>query len=170
MFAVFRKRDFTLLWFAQLISSIGSSLTDLAAGILIYSRTGSALSVGLMLMASALPSLVLGLVAGVFVDRLDRKRIMIVSWVIRGFLVALIPFAVSVDVRWLYIIVFINAGVAQFFDPAQESVVPDVADEEELAAANSFLSISGFGSTAIGFAFAGLLASAASIDIAFYVN
>ena len=45
-----------------------------------------------------------------------------------------------------------------------------MADEEELAAANSFLSISGFGSTAIGFALAGLLASAASIDVAFYID
>jgi CRP-like cAMP-binding protein/sugar phosphate permease len=170
MFAVFRKRDFTFLWFSQLISSIGSSLTDLAAGILIYRETNSALSVGLMLMATALPGLVVGLVAGVFVDRYDRKKIMVVSCLIRMVLVAAIPFAVSIDVLLLYVIVFINSGVAQFYDPAQESVIPDVADDEELAAANSFLSISSFGSTAIGFAGAGLLASLASIEIAFYVD
>ena len=170
MFAVFRKRDFTLLWLSQLISSIGSSLTDLAAGILIYQRTGSALSIGLMLMATALPSLGFGLVAGVFVDRYDRKKIMIASCLIRMALVAVIPLAVSIDVLLLYVIVFVNAAVAQFFDPAQESLIPDVADDEELAAANSFLSISSFGSTAIGFSAAGLLASMASIDVAFYVD
>ncbi len=170
MFAVFRKRDFTLLWFSSLISSIGSSLTDLAAGILIFRETGSALSVGLMLMATALPALVFGLVAGVFVDRYDRKTIMIVCCLIRMLLVAVIPFAVSIDVFLLYVIVFINAAVAQFYDPAQESVIPDLADDEELAAANSFLSISSFGSTAIGFAAAGLLASLGSTDIAFYAN
>ena len=65
MFAVFHKRDFSLLWTAQLVSTIGSSLTDLAAGILVYRVTGSALSVGLMLMATAVPSLVVGLLAGV---------------------------------------------------------------------------------------------------------
>jgi MFS family permease len=170
MFAVFRKRDFTLLWFSQLISSIGSSLTDLAAGILIFRETNSALSVGLMLMATALPGLVVGLVAGVFVDRYDRKKIMIASCLIRMVLVAIIPFAVSLNLGLLYVIVFINSAVAQFYDPAQESVIPDVADDEELAAANSFLSISSFGSTAIGFAGAGLLASLASIEIAFYVD
>jgi MFS family permease len=170
-FAVFRKRDFSLLWLAQLVSTIGSSLTDLAAAILVFRLTGSALSVGLMLMATAVPSLFVGLVAGVFVDRFDRKRIMIASDLIRAGLVVSIPFAVANGgLPWLYVIVLVNAGVAQFFDPAHESVVPDVASDEELAAANSFLSISSFGSTAIGFAAAGLLASAASIEVAFYLD
>ncbi len=73
MFAVFRKRDFRLIWLAQLISTAGSSLTDLAAGIWVYRETGSALAVGLTLMATAVPSLVVGLLAGVYVDRHDRR-------------------------------------------------------------------------------------------------
>ena len=88
MFAIFRKRDFRFLWTGQLISTIGSSLTDLAAGILIFQRTNSALAVGLMLMATAIPSLFVGLVAGVFVDRFSRKKIMIASDLIRAGLVA----------------------------------------------------------------------------------
>src|SRR5262245_10202687 len=170
MFAVFHKRNFTLLWLSQLISTSGSALTDLAAGILIYRETGSALAVGLMLAATALPALVVGLVAGVFVDRYDRKKIMIVSCLLRAVLVASIPAAVAININLLYVIVFINAAIAQFFDPAQESVIPDIATDEELAAANSFLSISSFGSTAIGFAGAGLLASLASIEFAFYFD
>ncbi len=75
--SVFRNRSFRLLWTAELISAIGTALTSLAASILVYRVTGSAISVGLMLMATALPSLFVGLVAGVFVDRWDRKRIMI---------------------------------------------------------------------------------------------
>ena len=76
MFGVFRRRDFSLLWLAQLISTAGSSLTDLAAGIWVYRETQSALAVGLTLMATAVPSLVVGLLAGVYVDRHDRKRIL----------------------------------------------------------------------------------------------
>jgi MFS family permease len=170
MFAVFRKRDFTRLWIAQLISTIGSSLTDLAAGILVFRETQSALAVGLVLMASAVPSLVFGLIAGVFVDRFDRKKIMIASDVLRALLVASIPFAYANGIAWLYVIVVLNAAVAQFFDPAHESVIPEVADEEELASADAFLSISSFGSTAIGFAAAGLLATADSLDLAFYLD
>ena len=110
MFAVFRKPAFTRLWFAQLISTIGSSLTDLAAAILIFRLTDSALAVGLILMASALPSLVFGLVAGVFVDRFDRKKILIWSDVIRAVLVVSIPTGVAAfGVAWLYVIVFVNA-------------------------------------------------------------
>jgi CRP-like cAMP-binding protein len=171
MFAVFRKRDFTQLWFAQLISTIGSSLADLAAAILVFRLTNSALAVGLILMASAVPSLVFGLVAGVFVDRFDRKKIMIWSDLLRAGLVASIPLGVAqLGIAWLYLIVLVNAGVAQFFDPAHESVIPEVADEEELAAADAFLSISSFGSTAVGFAAAGLLATTASLEFAFYVD
>jgi MFS transporter, DHA3 family, macrolide efflux protein len=170
MFAVFRKRDFSLLWLAQLVSTIGSSLTDLAAGILVFRITGSALSVGLMLMATAVPSLLVGLVAGVFVDRFDRKKILIASDLIRAALVASIPFFIGINIAFLYVIVLFNSAVKQFFDPAEESVLPDIASDEELAAANSFLSISSFGSTAIGFAAAGLLAASFDIEWAFWLD
>ena len=170
MFAIFRKRDFRFLWTGQLVSTIGSSLTDLAAGILIFERTHSALAVGLMLMATAIPSLLVGLVAGVFVDRFDRKKIMIASDLIRAGLVISIPFLIQIDILLLYVVVLIASGVKQFFDPAEQSVLPDVASEEELAAANAFLSISSFGSTAVGFAAAGFLASTGDLKLAFYVD
>jgi len=170
MFAIFRKRDFRFLWTGQLVSTIGSSLTDLAAGILIYQRTHSALAVGLMLMATAVPSLIVGLVAGVFVDRFDRKKIMIASDLIRAGLVVSIPFLIQIDILLLYVVVLFASAIKQFFDPAEQSVLPDVASEEELSAANAFLSISSFGSTAIGFAAAGFLASTGDINLAFYVD
>lgn len=170
MFAVFRKRNFSLMWTAQLISTIGSSLTDLAAGILVYQATHSALSVGLTLMVTAIPTLFVGLVAGVFVDRFDRKRILMASDLLRGGLVVLIPFGVeNFGLIALYVILFLAATVRQFFDPAWESVLPEIASDEELAAANSFLSISSFGSTAIGFAAAGFLASV-DIHLPFYID
>src|SRR5260221_7064087 len=81
--AVFRNRAFTLMWTGELISTIGSALSSLAASILIFRLTGSALSVGLMLMATAAPSLVVGLVAGVVVDPLDRRRTPPVGRVVR---------------------------------------------------------------------------------------
>jgi CRP-like cAMP-binding protein/sugar phosphate permease len=170
MFAIFRKRDFRFLWTGQLVSTIGSSLTDLAAGILIFERTHSALAVGLMLMATAIPSLIVGLIAGVFVDRFDRKKIMIASDLIRAALVVSIPFLIQIDILLLYVVVLFASAVKQFFDPAEQSVLPDVASEEELSAANAFLSISSFGSTAVGFAAAGFLASTGNVYLAFYVD
>lgn len=170
MFAIFRKRDFSLMWSAQLVSTIGSSLTDLAAGILIYRYTGSALAVGLTLMVTAVPTLLVGLVAGVFVDRFDRKRILLGSDLLRGLIVLCIPFGViNFGPLALYGLLFLAAIVRQFFDPAWESVLPEIASEDELASANSFLSISSFGSTAVGFALAGFLASV-DIHLPFYID
>src|SRR5512146_2089335 len=83
-FAIFRNRSFTLLWTGQLVSTIGSSLTSLAASILVFRLTGSAMSVGLMLMATAAPSLLVGLFAGVLVDRYDRRKIMIAADLIQA--------------------------------------------------------------------------------------
>lgn len=169
-FAVFRNRNFTLLWSAQFVSTIGSSLASLAASILIFRETNSALSVGLMLMATALPSIVLGLVAGVFVDRLDRKRIMIGADLLRAVIVFSIPFFVQSNLVWLYVLVLLESAVGQFFEPAQSSVLPEVATDEELAAANSLMAISSFGATAVGFGAAGLLASQFSLEWSFYID
>lgn len=169
-FAVFKNRSFSLMWSGQLISTIGDALTSLAAGILVYRLTGSALSVGLMLMVTALPTLVLGLIAGVFADRYDRKRIMVGANLIQAGLVFLIPLLIPYSIVWLYVIVAASSAVSQFFLPAHESVLPEVASDEELAAANSMLAISSYGSTAIGYAAAGLLASQFNIAWVFYID
>jgi MFS family permease len=173
MFAVFKKRDFSLMWTAQLVSTIGSSLTDLAAAILVFRITNSALNVGLTLLVTALPTLFVGLFAGVFVDRFNRKRILLASDLLRGLLVISIPIIVAnFGILGLYVILFLAATVRQFFDPAWESVMPEIASEEELSKANSFLSISSFGSTAVGFALAGLLSSLDQhkIELPFYID
>jgi MFS family permease len=170
-FTVFRHRNFSIMWFGQFISTVGSALTSLAASIMVFRLTGgSALSVGLMLVVTAAPSLLVGLVAGVFVDRYDRRRIMIIADLLRAALVVLIPFLVPHSIVWLYVIVMLTSTIGQFFDPAYESVLPDVAPDEELAAANSMMAISSFGSTAIGFAASGLIAANYPIAYAFYLD
>ena len=169
-YRVFRHRDFRLMWIGQLVSTAGSALTSLAASILVFRLTGSAASVGLMMMATAAPSLLVGLFAGVIVDRYDRKRIMIVTELTRAVLIALIPILVPLNIAWLYVIVALVSAIGQFYDPAHESVLPEIAPEDELAAANSLMAISSFGSTAIGFAASGLIASTASIEWAFWID
>ena len=169
-FAVFRNANFSRMWTGQLVSTIGTALTSLAASILVFRMTNSAMSVGLMLMATAAPSLLVGLFAGVVVDRYDRKKIMIAADLARAVLVFLIPILVPLNIAWLYVIVMLTSAIGQFFDPAQESVLPEVASEEELAAANSLMAISSFGATAVGFAASGLIASAANINLAFYLD
>jgi hypothetical protein len=83
--------------------------------------------------------------------------------------VALIPFVLGINVSLLFVAILVNAGVKQFFDPAYEALIPELANDEELNAANAFLSIASFGSTAIGFAGAGLL-TAIDVRWAFWID
>ncbi|HMA06518.1 MAG TPA: MFS transporter, partial [Ramlibacter sp.] len=154
----------------QLISGMGSALTTLAASILVFRITGSALHVGLMLISTAGPTILVGLIAGVFVDRYDRKRILLASDLLRALLVALLPALIQLHIAWLYVIVAASSAITQFFDSAHASVLPEVAGERELAAANSFMAISSVGSTTVGFAAAGLIASGSNISLAFYLD
>jgi MFS family permease len=169
-FSVFRKRSFTLLWMGQLVSTAGSALTSMAAGILVYRLTNSALSVGLLMMVTALPTLFVGLLAGVFVDRYDRRRIMLAADLIRAALVFLIPMLIHSNIAWLYVIVALSGAVGQFFDPAHASILSEVASDEELAAANSMMTVSSIGAQAIGFAASGFIASQLNIEWAFYID
>ncbi len=115
---MFRQRQFTLLWISQLISMLGSAFTMIAASIVVYRLTGSALSVSLALLVTALPSLFVGPIAGVIADRFDRKRIMVCADLLRAALIMAIPFMLPFGIGWLYVLVLLSSAVGQFFEPA----------------------------------------------------
>ena len=153
---VFRHRDFRLLWSAQLISMAGSALAEVAAALLVYRMTGSVLSVALVLAATVAPALVVGLVAGLAVDRYDRRRVMLLAALVRARLALAIPLLLPFGFGWLVALVFLSTTATQFFEPAQAGLLPDTAPPEELAAANAFMSVSTLTATSAGFAAVGL--------------
>ena len=113
----------------------GSALTDLAAGIWVYRETGSALAVGLTLMATAVPSLIVGLLAGVYVDRHDRKRILIVTCLVQAVIVALIAVVIGIEsiaVVGLYGLILLNAGHQAVLRPGPRQ--PDPGDGQRRGA------------------------------------
>src|SRR5258708_39484367 len=113
-FAVLRRRNFSLLGVGQLVSPMGTALAELAASILVYRLTGSAAAVGLMLIAAAGPSVVLGLIAGVYVDRLDRKKILVACDITRAIAVAFVPLLlVHFGVAALFLAIAFIASVRQ---------------------------------------------------------
>jgi MFS family permease len=167
---VFANRNFTLLWSAQFISIAGTSLSTLAGGVVVYRVTGSALSVGLMMIATVLPSLCVGALAGVFVDRGDRRHFMLASDLLRAALVLSIPFAIDLSIAWLFGIIALINAVGQFFNPANASLLQETVRDDELPAANAFSAISSLGAPALGFAAAGLIAAGLPIAWAFYID
>jgi MFS family permease len=149
---------------------MGSALTALTASILVYRVTSSAESIGLMLIATSGPTLVIGLIAGVYVDRFDRKRILLISDLLRAILIFLIPFLIPFNINWLYVIVALTSAITQFYDSAHASILPEVTTERELSTATSLMAVSSLGSTTIGFAAAGFIATSLNIHWAFYLD
>ena len=143
MLAVLRQRNFALFWLGQLISVFGDWILLVALPFYIFDLTGSALATGAMFMASNLPRVLLGSVAGVFVDRWDRRRTMIAADLSRAALMLTLLTVHSVHWLWIvYLVAFTQATIAQFFNPAKNAVIPLLVGETDLIAANSLNSLS----------------------------
>ena len=150
--------DFRRLWTAQAISFFGDSLTIFGLLFLTQRLTGNPASVAGVLIAMSLPMLVVGLGAGVWVDRLDRKRVMIWSDVIRAMLVPVFLLVRSADQVWIiYVVAFLVASVSSFFSPARGALLPRIVGMDKLMAANSITESSRVLFGVLGTAAAGLL-------------
>ncbi len=155
-----KNRNFRRLWLGQIISNFGDSLTSLSLLLLVNRLTdGGTAAIATMMIMIALPQISFGLVAGVYVDRLDRKRIMILSDLLRGVLVlAFIPAAFTEQLWALYTIAFAQATIGTFFTPARGALLPNIVAEEALLAANSISQVSRILFNLLGTAAAGVLA------------
>lgn len=150
--------NFRNLWIGQTISQIGDGLTNLAVLIVINNLTGSTVALATMTIAIALPQLLFGLLAGVFVDRWDRKRIMIVSDVVRGVMVlGFILVRRPEDVWFFYIVGFLQAAVGTFFDPAKSALIPAIVERDSLLSANALSQTTRVITGVIGSALAGVM-------------
>lgn len=144
MKVLIQRRNLFLLWLGQLVSLSGDWFLTIALPFYVYQLTGSVLQTGLTFMLELLPRVFLGSVAGLFVDRWDRRRMMIAADLIRAVAVALLVLVRVSSLVWIiYLVVFLQAVVTQFFTPALLTLVPSLLDnnEEEFVAANSALSL-----------------------------
>ena len=142
MIAVLRQRDFSLLWFGGVLSVVGDFFLFIALPFFVYERTGSALATGAMFAAETLPRLLFGSVAGVFVDRWDRKKTMVLADLSRAaILLPLLAVAAGGPLWPVYVVAFAEATVSMFFLPAKDALVPNLVAERHLAAANSLNSM-----------------------------
>src|SRR6266566_2678910 len=102
MFATLRQRNFALLWFAGLISLIGDWMLMIGLPIYVYILTRSTLATSTMFIAEIVPRLALGSVAGVFVDRWNRKRIMVITNLLLA--LGLLPLLLLHSIAWLWVV------------------------------------------------------------------
>src|SRR3954447_24874216 len=131
------NRDFRLLVSAGLVSMTGDWIFGVGLTYLVYSITGSTLASGAMVLASVLPSILLGSLAGVLVDRWDRRTTMIVTNLLQ--IVGLAPLLLVHDASMIWVVYAVTAYqgiVEQFFGPAEQALIPHLVPEEDLVGAN----------------------------------
>lgn len=166
---------FAAYWLAQTISLFGDRLHQVALAVLVYAVTDSPLATGLVFLAATLPNILLGPIAGTFVDRWEHKRVMIASDLIRAALVLAIPFAAAANIYLVYPLVFIVTAVSLFFRPAKVAFLPRIVKDDDVMAASSATWTADTLADIVGFPIAGLFVAflgtqAAQLSIAFVVD
>ncbi len=169
---VLRNRNFLALWLGQVISQIGDSFTFLALLITVNRLTGSTASMGLMMISLTLPQLIFSFLAGVLVDRIDRKKIMIFSDLLRAVLVlAFLTVQSAEQVYVFYIVGFLVSTVSVFFWPAKTAMIPRIVEgEAKLLSANALSQTIRVAAMLIGPAMAGFVIAWLGASAAFLVD
>jgi MFS family permease len=158
MIATLRHRNFALLWFGGLISMTGDMVLYIALPYHVYHLTGSALSTGLIFITGTLPGVLFGSAAGVFVDRWNRKRTMIVASILQGLCLLFLFLARSADWLWVvYLVSFVESIITQFFSPAEKALLPNLVSEKHLMSANSLNALNHNMAILVGPAIGGVL-------------
>ncbi|HTL61821.1 MAG TPA: MFS transporter [Nitrospira sp.] len=137
-----KDRDFSLLFWGQMTSQIGDSLNRVALLWFVYQLTGSAMKMVVIGLLQTIPPLVLSPLIGVYLDRADKKIVMVWVDVLRSVLVLLIPLLYAFDqltLERLYAAVFVLAVVSTIFGPALSASVPQLVTRDQLTAANALL-------------------------------
>ena len=159
---VLRLRDYRRLWLGQLISEAGDGLTNLTLLLLVNAMTGSTAALAGMAIVLAVPPLTIGLLAGTYVDRLDRRRIMIASDGLRAAVVLGFVLVGSPSTLWLlYVLAFVQATIGTFFTPARSAILPRIVPSQGLLAANSLAQATRVVSGVVGSAIAGVIVGVA---------
>jgi MFS family permease len=144
LFVAFAHRPFALLWGGQTLSRLGDGIEAVALAWWVLEETGSAAAMGTLLVCASVPELAFLLVGGVAVDRLPRLRLMLVSDLLRGGLmafVALLAWREALALWHLFGVAALFGLAAALFAPAYTAVVPDLLPAEALPSANSLRSL-----------------------------
>jgi len=151
---VLRNRRFLSLWLAQVASQVGGNMVLYGLTVLVAQRTASASAVSLLLLTFLVPAVVFSAIAGVFVDRLDRRLILIAANGLRGLLfVAMV--VLDANLLLIYLLNIIVSTVTTLFAPAEASMIPTLVRRDQLMAANGLFTFTLQGSFALGFALVG---------------
>jgi MFS family permease len=165
--------NFRRIWLANLVSFTGDILYDLAIVWFVAEEMQSALAVGSVIVASSLPILIFGLFGGAVADRVNRRKLMMVTDYLRAACVLLLPILFHFNILSLPLIIlisFLRSVISQFFWPAQQAMIPSTVPENSLGSANSLNHTSSMIIAVAAPAIAGILIAGVGPVAAFYVD
>lgn len=171
MLQLLKNRNFDLLWVSGLISLMGDWALGVALPITVYRLTGSSLATSAAFVSELVPALALGSVAGVFVDRWNRRSTVIVANLLQA--VGLMPLLAvhSADGVWIvYAVGATQSIVAQFLGPADNALLPAVVTEADLVSANSLISVRQNAARLIGPAAGGAVAALGGLGAVTWID
>src|SRR5262245_31067329 len=152
------NRNFRLLYIGQTISQLGDWFNTVAVFGLLLDLTGSATAVAWMMIVQFLPVALVGPLAGVVVDRLDRRRLMIAADVVRGLLILCLLLVRTREQVWLaYVVMGLTMAASAFFEPARTATIPNVTSPPELLPANALASATWSAMLAVGASIGGIV-------------
>src|SRR3989475_10616885 len=166
-----QNQNFRRLWMAQIVSEIGDWFYTLAIYSLLLQLTGRASSVALALVLQVLPQTFVGPTAGVVNDRMRRKHVMITADLVRMAVVLAMLLVRSRSTVWLvYPLLLLETIMAAFFEPARNSVIPNITARGDAIGANALASSAWSVDLVIGAPVGGLVAAVLGRDAVFVLN
>ncbi|MBI2763448.1 MAG: MFS transporter [Chloroflexi bacterium] len=154
--AVLRNRPFLLLWLSQLATQVGSNMVLYGLTVVVLDSTNLSSAVSLLFLTFLVPAVLFSAVAGVFVDRLDRRLVLVTTNILRaGVLVAI--WAVGPDVSMILLLNIVVSALTVFFAPAEAAMIPHLVPRHQLVSANGLFTLTLNGAFALGYALLGPL-------------
>ncbi|MEX2010814.1 MAG: MFS transporter [Chloroflexota bacterium] len=153
---VLKNRPFLLLWLAQAVTQIGGNMVLYGLTVIVVSTTDSNTAVSALILSFLVPAVLFSAVAGVYVDRIDRRLLLVVTNAIRGVAFVLVYFAGANLPVILLLTIFVST-VTVFFAPAEAAMIPYLVPRRQLLAANALFTLTLNAAFALGFALLGPL-------------
>ena len=166
-----KNSAFSNLWYGQVISELGNWVNSIALYALILQLTGSGMAMAAAMMAKLLPMVIISPFAGVVIDRIDRKKVLIASDIFRFFTVLGFLIVDSREDLWIvYTLTLFEVALTGFFEPARSAILPSIVEKNHLVTANALSGSTWSIMLTLGAALGGFVVSFFGIKTAFILD
>lgn len=167
--AVLKNKGFATLWLNQILVQLAYNSLNFALIIWVFQLTNSSVAVSLLIFSVYLPAVIFGLFAGIFIDLIDKRKIIIIIDLLFALLFITL-FMIKFSLLPILIITFLINTLSQFYMPSESSSIPLIVKKPQLLAANSLFSITLFTMFLLGFGLSGPLISNWGIDFILFIG